>query len=121
VYREREKLRGGQVVENSKEYSFYVSSYTIEERTPKEMAQHIRDHWSACENGSHYRRDVTLGEDSSKIAGRGTAQAMATLRNLVIGLFELQKSKSKTDATYLPEWQRKMTATQALRLIKKGV
>jgi len=119
--RERKELRKGKEVKQSQEYSFYVSSLTCEERSPKQMAQHIRGHWNACENGSHYRRDVTLAEDGSQISGRQRAQVMATLRNLVIGLFELQKSKGKTDAAYLPEWQRKMTATGGLNLIKKGV
>lgn len=83
VMRERKELRKGKEVKQSQEYSFYVSSLTCEERSPKQMAQHIRGHWNACENGSHYRRDVTLGEDGSQISGRQRAQVMATLRNLV--------------------------------------
>jgi hypothetical protein len=44
-----------------------------------------REHWG-IENGSHYRRDVTLGEDASRIR-KGTApQVMAGLRNTVIHL-----------------------------------
>lgn len=108
------------MVEQSQEYSFYVTSFVAEEATAAELAQHIRDHWAACENGSHYRRDVSLGEDASQISGRKAAQAMATLRNLVLGLFELQKDQGKTQAAHLPSWQRKMTASAALQLIKKG-
>ena len=72
------------------------------------------------QNGSHYRRDVTLGEDASQISGRNAAQAMATLRNLVLGLFELQKDQEKANAPNVPGWRRKMTASAALRLITKG-
>lgn len=108
------------MVEQSQEYSFYVTSLVAEEATAAELAQHIRDHWAACENGSHYRRDVSLGEDASRISGRKAAQAMATLRNLVLGLFELQKDQDTTQAAHLPSWQRKMTASAALQLIKKG-
>ncbi len=108
------------MVEQSQEYSFYVTSLVAEEATAQELAQHIRDHWATCENGSHYRRDVSLGEDASQISGRKAAQAMATLRNLVLGLFELQKDQGKTNAAHLPGWQRKMTASAALQLIKKG-
>jgi predicted transposase YbfD/YdcC len=121
VWRERQELRRGKVVEESQEYSFYVTSLDQEQVSARQLAQHIRGHWAACENGSHYRRDVTLGEDASQISGRNAAQAMATLRNLVLGLFELQKDKGKANAPHVPGWQRKMTASAALKLIKKGV
>lgn len=120
VWRDRQTLRQGRVVEQSQEYSFYVTSLVAEEATAAELAQHIRNHWAACENGSHYRRDVSLGEDASQISGRQAAQTMATLRNLVLGLFELQKDQEKANAPHLPGWQRKMTASAALQLIKKG-
>jgi len=118
VWRDRKKLRQGQVIEESEEYSWYVTSLVAEEATAEQLAQFIRGHWAACENGSHYRRDVSLGEDASQISGRSAAQAMATLRNLVLGLFELHKAKDK--ATHLPGWQRKLTASAALKLFKKG-
>lgn len=121
VCRDRQTLRQGEVVEQAQEYSFYVTSLVAEEATAAELAQHIRAHWAACENGSHYRRDVSLGEDASQISGRNAAQAMATLRNLVLGLFELQKDQGKTHVAHLPSWQRKMSASAALQLIKKGV
>lgn len=120
VWRERQELRRGEVVEESQEYSFYVTSLDQEQATARQLAQHIRGHWAACENGSHYRRDVTLGEDASQISGRNAAQAMAILRNLVLGLFELHKDKGKANAPFVPGWQRKMTASAALKLIKKG-
>ena len=121
VYRDRKKLRQGKVVESSEEYAFYVTSMTYDQASAEQLAQYIRGHWAACENGSHYRRDVTLGEDASRISGREAARAMTTLRNLVLGLFELQKDKKKTDVSYLPEWIRKMTSSAALQLIRKGV
>jgi predicted transposase YbfD/YdcC len=42
-----------------------------------------RGHWG-IENGSHYRRDVTLGEDQSRIRKGSAPQVMAALRNTVI-------------------------------------
>lgn len=120
VRRERQELRGGEVVDESQEYSLYVTSLEKEEATAQQLAHFIRGHWAACENGSHYRRDVTLGEDACQISGRNAAQAMTTLRNLVLGLFELQKDKGRANADYLPGWQRKMTTSAALKLIKKG-
>jgi predicted transposase YbfD/YdcC len=119
VWRDRQELRQGKVTEESREYSFYATSLTSQETSAQTLAGFIRDHWGACENGAHYRRDVTLREDASQISGRRAAQAMATLRNLVLGLFELQKHHAKTNAPYLPSWQRKMTASAALQLIKQ--
>lgn len=120
MWRDRKTLRQGKVIEQSQEYSFYATSLVAEEATAEQLAHFIRGHWAACENGSHYRRDVSLGEDASQISGRTAAHAMATLRNLVLGLFELQKDQEKTRAAHLPGWQRKMTASAALQLIKKG-
>lgn len=120
VRRERQKLRRGQVVEHSIEYAYYVTSLTEAEASARELGEAIRGHWNACENGAHYRRDVSLGEDASQISGRAGAQAMATLRNLTLGLFELQKQRGQTTAAYLPGWGRKMTMSRALQLIKGG-
>jgi predicted transposase YbfD/YdcC len=121
VWRDRQQLRQGKVLNQSQEYNFYVTSLVDEQASAGQLAHHIRNHWGACENGSHYRRDVSLGEDASQISGRHAAHAMATLRNLVLGLFELQKDQDKANAPNLPGWQRKMTASAALQLITKGV
>jgi hypothetical protein len=45
----------------------------------------VREHWQ-IENGSHYRRDVTLGEDQSRIRKGAGPQVMAALRSAVIHL-----------------------------------
>jgi hypothetical protein len=42
-----------------------------------------RAHWG-IENGSHHRRDVTLGEDASRIRKGSAPQVMAALRSAVI-------------------------------------
>lgn len=44
-----------------------------------------RGHWG-IENGLHYRRDVTLGEDGSRVRKGVAPQVMAGLRNSVIHL-----------------------------------
>lgn len=121
MWRGRQKLRRGQVVEHSEEYAYYASSLAKAERSAAELAGFIRAHWGTVENGSHYRRDVTLGEDASQISGRSGAQVMASLRNLVLGLYELQKERGQTKAVFLPEWQRKMSPTRAFQLLTKGI
>jgi predicted transposase YbfD/YdcC len=45
----------------------------------------IRGHWR-IENRLHYVRDVTLGEDASRIRTRAAPHVMAALRNAVLGL-----------------------------------
>jgi hypothetical protein len=45
----------------------------------------VREHWG-IENGSHHRRDVTLGEDASRIRKGDAPQVMASLRSAVIHL-----------------------------------
>jgi predicted transposase YbfD/YdcC len=121
VWREQKKLRQGKIVESFEEYSFYCTSAAPKQYTAQRLLQFIRDHWSATENGAHYRRDVSLGEDASKISGRTRAFVMATLRNLVLGLFELQKHQGKTQARSFPGWRRKLTDTQKIQLITRKI
>jgi len=119
VWREQQQLRKGKVIKESQEYSLYDTSLAKEQASAQELLEMIRGHWSASENGSHYRRDVSLGEDASKISGRKAAYAMATLRNLVLGLFELQRHRGKTKARTFPGWREKLTNSQILKLVIK--
>ena len=50
---------------------------------PERLLRVIRGHWS-IENGSHSVRDVTFGEDRSRLRSGDAPQIMATLRNLAI-------------------------------------
>ncbi len=45
----------------------------------------VRGHWH-IENRSHWVRDVTFDEDRSQVRSGNIPQAMAALRNTVIGL-----------------------------------
>lgn len=121
VWREQQKLRKGKVVQEFEEYSFYCTSAAPEQYTAQQLLEFIRGHWSASENGAHYRRDVSLGEDASQISGRTGAYVMATLRNLLLGLFELQKDRGQTQEQYFPGWRRTLTNTQKLQLITQTI
>jgi predicted transposase YbfD/YdcC len=46
----------------------------------------VRGHWG-IENGLHYRRDVTLGEDRSLVRTGQAPHTLAALNNTVLGLF----------------------------------
>lgn len=120
VWRQREYMRRGKVIKTEEEYSFYASSLAVEQYSAKELSDFIRGHWAAIENGSHYRRDKSLGEDASLVRRPRAAHSLAILRNLVLGLFELQKDHGTAAAPYVPGWQRRMGATDALQLITKG-
>lgn len=121
VWRERKELRQGKVIEESEEYSFYCTSAAQGQHSSQQLLEIIRGHWSGSENGAHYRRDVSLGEDASRISGRTGAYVMATLRNMLLGLFELQKHRGKTKARTFPGWRRKLTNTQKLQLITRKI
>lgn len=121
VWRERQELRQGKVTAQSEEYSFYATSAAPKQYTAQRLLQAIRDHWAAIENGSHYRRDVSLGEDASRISGRGGAYVMATLRNLLLGLMELQRHRGQNQARTFPAWRRRLTTTQKLQLIIRSL
>ncbi len=114
-------MRRGKVTEESEEYSFYCTSAASNQYSAQQLLQAIRDHWSGTENGSHYRRDVSLGEDASRISGRSGAYVMATLRNLLLGLMELQRHRGKTRARTFPAWRRKLTNTQKIQLLIRSL
>lgn len=76
------------------------TSLSREEIMPKKLLEKIRSYWG-IENGLHYRRDVTLREDRTRMTKGNTAHVMACLNNLVIGLV-----LSKTNYSYLPHARR---------------
>lgn len=116
IERHREELCGKKPSQSC-EISYYVSSLHDRQRTDVELLKLVRDHFGSIENGSHHRRDVTYREDGSRIAK--SAQPMATLRNLAIGLYELQKAAGQTKIEF-SSWTRRMTFAQALALLRRG-
>jgi len=53
-----------------------------------QLAAWIRAYWG-IENGLHYRRDVTLGEDATRTEFTSLAQAIAIINNFLIGLVQM--------------------------------
>jgi hypothetical protein len=113
VWRERQELRQGKVVATSEEYRFYATSLDRDQHNAQALLEIIRGHWGACEIGAHYRRDVSLGEDACRV--RQAAQPLTTLRNLVLGLFELAGRRAGKATAWVPGWQRRMSVSQALK------
>jgi len=64
---------------------FIITSLDAREASPHHLAGYVRGHWT-IENKVHWVRDVTFGEDSSRVRTGSRPRIMATLRNLAIGL-----------------------------------
>ena len=60
-----------------------ITSLSAERADAPRLLELTRGHWE-IENGLHYRRDVTLGEDASRIRKGDAPQVMAALRNSVL-------------------------------------
>jgi predicted transposase YbfD/YdcC len=70
-----------------------ITSLAPQRADAKRLLELTRGHWG-IENQLHYKRDVTMGEDASRIR-KGTApQVMAALRNSVIQLLSHQAAPS---------------------------
>jgi predicted transposase YbfD/YdcC len=65
---------------NSDETAFYISTIVL---SASEFCQAIRHHWG-IENSNHYVRDVTLGEDKSRI--RTNPHIFAKLRSFALNI-----------------------------------
>jgi predicted transposase YbfD/YdcC len=107
VRRERQEL-DPRAKPGSDAIAYYATSIAADEQDDDKLLAAIRDHWSAIENDVHHRRDVSFGEDACRVANRPAAHALATLRNLAIGLFEIQSARNRVDTNGLKSWCRRM-------------
>ena len=69
----------------SREISYAITSLTRKRAGPEHLLALTRGHWS-IENQLHYRRDVALAEDASRIRSGNAPQALAALRNTMLRL-----------------------------------
>lgn len=67
----------------SVETVYGISSLAADRADAGRLLELTRGHWG-IENGLHYKRDVTLGEDGSRIRMGSAPQVMAAMRNVVI-------------------------------------
>ena len=103
----------------SLEIGCYATSLAFQERDDDALMAAIRGHWSASENGTHYRRDVSFAEDACRTAGRQGAAALASLRNLANGIYELQKERKRTTADSLRSWCQQQSFTTVWPLLNR--
>lgn len=79
VVRER-TIRGQKQVETA----YYITSLSRNRADANRLEQLIRGHWGAIENGLHWVRDVTLGEDACTICRGHAPQNLAAFRNAAL-------------------------------------
>jgi hypothetical protein len=89
-----------------------ITSLTPERADATRLLKLTRGHW-AIENELHYKRDVTMGEDASRVRKGVAPQVMAALRNSIIHVL------SDVIAPSLASAMRTMAncPSQALRLL----
>jgi len=73
----------------SRETVYGISSLGAEAADAARLLELTRTHWQ-IENGLHYRRDVTLGEDASRVRSGTAPQVLASLRNSIVHLLTSQ-------------------------------
>jgi predicted transposase YbfD/YdcC len=78
VWHEKYQGRTRQVV-------YGLTSLAPDKTSPEKLLTLTRQYWG-IENGLHYRRDVTLHEDSTRLTTGNSGHSMAILNNLIIGL-----------------------------------
>ena len=67
------------------EVVYGMTSLEPEEADAERLSGLVREHWG-IENGLHYVRDVTLGEDACRVRKGSAPQVLAAVRNAVIHL-----------------------------------
>jgi predicted transposase YbfD/YdcC len=85
IFRIRRDRAGLDGVRTSKEIVYGVTSMSAADAGPADIATAARGHW-IIENGLHYVRDVTWGEDQSQVRTLNAPRVMASLRNLAASL-----------------------------------
>ena len=82
IKRERYLCRTG---ETTTETVYGLTSHSRQRASAACLLQLNRAHWG-IENGLHYRRDVTFGEDRCRIKSQTAAEALAVFNNVAIRL-----------------------------------
>jgi hypothetical protein len=69
----------------TRQIRYGMTSLSSERAGPEKLLALLREYWG-IESGLHYRRDVTLLEDTTRLTVGDSGQNMAILNNLVTGL-----------------------------------
>ncbi len=95
----------------SVEVVYGITSLSMRRANAAILLSVLRSHWQ-IENGLHYVRDVTLGEDACRVRSGTAPQVLAAPRNAVIHLLTEVDAKSRPEAIEIlqlhPEQARKL-------------
>jgi len=91
-----------------------VTALTPAQAGPAFLLARNRDHW-AIENGLHHRRDVTLGEDASRLRAGQSPRLFAAIANTVISVLNRAGHDNHAAARRDLAWDR--TGLQALAIL----
>jgi predicted transposase YbfD/YdcC len=97
-------VRQGQVIKETDDTRFAVTTYWPEEAGPERLLDLARSHWS-IENGQHYRRDRTQDEDRCPVWNTTAARNLSLFRSLAIFLFKRQ-ARDQDGKKSLPDFER---------------
>jgi len=85
VFRLERQVRSKRTGRWRRETVYGLTSLSPERAGPAQLLHLTRQHWM-IENGVHYVRDVTFGEDASQVRCGTIPQVLALLRTAIIGL-----------------------------------
>lgn len=102
------------------ETRFYVTDLSFDDATIEHLFRLIHGHWS-IENGLHWVRDVTFGEDLSQVRTGTLPRILATLRNLAIGIIRHTSYRSVNIAAATRQLARQPDVTLDLLGIPRGL
>ena len=80
--------------------TYGITSLSADRANAAALLTFLRDHWQ-IENGLHYVRDVTLGEDACRVRSGTAPQVLAALRNAVVHLLATVSAESHPEAIEL--------------------
>jgi predicted transposase YbfD/YdcC len=96
VESERQFKSGGQLRQES-ETRYYVASFL---ESAESFARRLRGYWGV-ENKVHHVRDVTQGEDASRIRQHQLPQIFAVARNFALNLYRSNEFSNMAQAQRL--------------------
>lgn len=75
-----------------------LTSLNPQQASPAQLLALVRQHWH-IENRSHWRRDVTLGEDACRVTSGQVPQVLAALNNCVLAIVDFLHQPNLAAAT----------------------
>jgi predicted transposase YbfD/YdcC len=88
IHREVAYISGAKVGTTREEWSYALTSLPPDQADAARLEQMWRGHWQ-IENGLHYVRDVTLGEDACQVRSDRAPANLAACRNAALNLLRL--------------------------------